>query len=429
MLALVISILTCVCLLILAVFRLKVKLFGREHEIYYIAPFIGALLVLIFGLVSVNEVIAAFTDTSSANVLKIIVLFISMTFVAVFIDETGFFEYLACVFVKKAGRSQIRIFIFFYLLVSVLTIFTSNDIVILTFTPFICQFAKRAGFNPIPYVVAEFVGANTWSLLFLIGNPTNIYITQFFEIEFLEYLKVMWLPTLLAGTFSFLTLLLIFRKKLLTPTEKLESKAELKDKTLAIVGISFLAVCTVLIAISSYIDIEMWLIAATTAVLLLLTVLTIRLARRQKPEIVFATIKRVPWQMIPLLIGMFIVVLSLVGQGYPQKIAELLSIGNDTITYGIVTTLSANLVNNIPMSVLFAEVVGQTSSVQAVYATIIGSNIGAYLTPLGALAGLMFTNILHRHGVKLSFISFVKYGAVLSVTALIGGLLGLIIIL
>lgn len=429
MLALIISILTCVALLILAVFRLKVKLFGREHEIYYVAPFIGALLVLIFGLVSVNEVISAFTDTSSANVIKIIVLFISMTFVAVFIDETGFFEYLACVFVKKAGGSQIKIFTIFYLLVSVLTIFTSNDIVILTFTPFICQFAKRAGFNPIPYVVAEFVGANTWSLLFLIGNPTNIYITQFFEIGFFEYLKVMWLPTILAGTFSFLALLLIFKKQLTTPTEKLESNAGLKDKTLAIVGISFLAVCTALIALSSYFGIEMWLVAASTAVALLITVLTIRLVRRQKPEIVFATLKRVPWQMIPLLIGMFIVVLALVGQGYPQKIAQILSIGDSTVTYGIVTTLSANLVNNIPMSVLFAEVLEHTSSASATYATIIGSNIGAYLTPLGALAGLMFTNILHRHGVKFSFLSFVKYGAVLSITALIGGLLGLIIIL
>jgi site-specific DNA-cytosine methylase len=31
-----------------------------------------------------------------------------------------------------------------YLMVAVLTIFTSNDIVILTFTPFICYFCKNA---------------------------------------------------------------------------------------------------------------------------------------------------------------------------------------------------------------------------------------------------------------------------------------------
>ncbi len=429
MLAIVISLLTCVSLVILAVFRVKIKIAGRSHEIYYLAPFLGGVLVLIFGLVSIKDVLTAFTEDSSANVLKIVVLFISMTFIAVFIDETGFFEYLACVFVKKAGQSQIKIFICFYLLVSVLTVFTSNDIVILTFTPFICQFAKRAGFNPIPYVVAEFVGANTWSLLFLIGNPTNIYITQFFNVDFFEYLSVMWLPTILAGTFSFITLLLIFRKSLTTPTEKLEKEAHLKDKTLAIIGLTILFICTVLIAISSYIGLEMWIVSASSALILLIVVLVIRLIRKQKPQIVITTLKRVPWQMIPLLIGMFIVVLSLVGQGYPQKIAEVLSFGNDKITYGVCSTLLANLVNNIPMSVLFSQVLNFATSKGAMYATIIGSNIGAFLTPLGALAGLMFTNILHRHDVKFSFLSFVKYGSILSITALIGGLLGLIIVI
>lgn len=59
-------------------------------------------------------------------------------------------------------------------MVAILTIFTSNDIVILTFTPFICYFSKNAKINPIPYLVAEFA-ATTYSMMLIIGNPTNIY--------------------------------------------------------------------------------------------------------------------------------------------------------------------------------------------------------------------------------------------------------------
>ncbi len=50
----------------------------------------------------------------------------------------------------------------------------------------------------------------------------------------------------------------------------------------------------------------------------------------------------------------------------------------------------------------------------AVYASIIGSNIGAFLTPTGALAGIMFTNLVNEHDTKYSFVDFVKYGAIIS---------------
>ena len=44
------------------------------------------------------------------------------------------------------------------------------------------------------------------------------------------------------------------------------------------------------------------------------------------------------------------------------------------------------------------------------FATIIGSNRGANLTPLGALAGIMWMGILHGKDHPISFLQFVKYG-------------------
>jgi arsenical pump membrane protein len=40
------------------------------------------------------------------------------------------------------------------------------------------------------------------------------------------------------------------------------------------------------------------------------------------------------------------------------------------------------------------------ASLRAVYASIIGSNIGAFLSPVGALAGVMWMSILKRHDIR-----------------------------
>jgi hypothetical protein len=89
-----------------------------------------------------------------------------------------------------------------YITVAILTVFTSNDIIILSFTPFVCYFAKNAHIDPMPYLAAEFIAANTWSMALIIGNPTNIYLVTATGGDFVSYAKVMLIPTLVAGVVS-----------------------------------------------------------------------------------------------------------------------------------------------------------------------------------------------------------------------------------
>ncbi len=108
--------------------------------------------------------------------------------------------------------------------------------------------------------------------------------------------------------------------------------------------------------------------------------------------------------------------------------AESLDGLDPIFSYGILSTLSANLVNNIPMSVFFGSVLGAGNVGSAgVYATIIGSNIGAYLTPIGALAGIMWGQILKEHGVKVTFARFCLNGILIVIPTLAAALLGLAI--
>ena len=62
----------------------------------------------------------------------------------------------------------------------------------------------------------------------------------------------------------------------------------------------------------------------------------------------------------------------------------------------------------------------------SLFAAVICSNIGAYCTPLVALAGIMFKGQLKAHGVHLSFLQFIRYGTIIAVPTLTAALLGLL---
>ena len=119
----------------------------------------------------------------------------------------------------------------------------------------------------------------------------------------------------------------------------------------------------------------------------------------------------------------------------PEQVTAGLSsrlLGNgEVFRVGVASFLAANLVNNIPMSVLFSSVTapGGVVSFPALYAAVIGSNIGAFFTPMGALAGIMWMALLKQHGVELSFGKFVLYGAVISLPTLFAALGGLALVL
>lgn len=207
------------------------------------------------------------------NPLEILILFFSMTFLSAMLDESGFFEWLASKAADRAKGNQFVLFLLFTLLSGILTVFTSNDIVIITLTPFLIAFCRKTDIDPVPYLVSEFVSANTYSMLLIIGNPTNIYLSSAENIGFLPYLQVMALPTLFAGVTSFALLFLLFHKKLRVPFRLLGDERPIKDRFLFVSSFTLLSVCTVLMAVSSYLRIPMWMISLGAAVLLLVLLL------------------------------------------------------------------------------------------------------------------------------------------------------------
>ena len=429
---LIISIATCLLMILGVIFKPVIKIKHLHFDSYWVIVLIGALSLLVLGYADAEKVFSAMTTNTAVNPIKIAVLFISMTVISVFLDEMGFFKYVANAALKHSGRSQMKLFLYFYLTVSVLTVFTSNDIIILTFTPFICYFAKHAGISPVPYIISEFVAANTWSMALIIGNPTNVYLATIYGVDFVEYAKIMLLPTILAGTTAFFILWLIFHKQLKKEMDPDTENIEIKDKTLLAIGLIHLCVCTVLLAVASYLDWEMWLISLSSVISLYFCVAVVNIFRRRSSKVLISCTKRAPWALVPFILSMFVIILAINDSGVTKMICDSLGHGGNVFAYGISSAFSANVINNIPMSVLYSSILENLTGIEqirALFAVIIGSNIGALLTPIGALAGIMWSSILKTQGVRFGYRDFIKYGFEIGVPTLITALIGMFVML
>ena len=438
LLTLSISILTCLIMIIFILKKPVIRIGNKHFDSFWIISSLGALLILILGLLPIKVLVTNLLANNSLNPLKILVLFISVSLISIILDECNFFNYIAVKAVSLVKGSQYKLFFILYAIIAILTVFTSNDIIIITFTLFICYFTRAAKINPIPYLVMEFVVANTYSMMLYIGNPTNIYLASVFNIDFLEYFKIMIIPTLGAGVVSIGILLLLFNRNLkqkFTPPTPI--KVTIKNKFLTITAIIILFGCTILLAISKYIKMEMWLIALLSS-LLLLIIVTISDFLRKGQCIIKRSYRRVPWNLIFFVLSMFTIVLSLHEHQVMEKIAAALSnlSANSKFktifVYGITSTLTDNLINNIPMTLAYSYLLPGLSKELlplGIYATIIGSNIGAFLTPVGALAGIMWMTILKDQGIDFSFLRFTKYGLILTGSLLVTSLLLLFIVI
>lgn len=408
----------------------SIKIGHFSLSIYWMIPFLGAVVFLIFGFLSPSEVISGLTAAGEVNPIKILVLFLSMTFMSVYLDELGFFRMLAMFVLKKARNNQVSLFIMLYIVVSVLTVFTSNDIIILTFTPFICHFAKASGINPIPYLVSEFIAANTWSMALIIGNPTNIYLISGTDITFWEYVRIMIFPTIVAGLVSFLMLFLIFSKNLKESLTPVCTDQDKTDKIGILIGLIHLCGCIITLSISSFVNLPMWIITFGFFCSLVICTAIVSVFRKTKPYVIVSSLKRVPWTLIPFVISMFILVLALQKYEITTLMLRWLNV-SDSLTseiglFGISSFVMANLINNIPMSVLYSSLISELSStsiyVPALFSAVIGSNLGAFFTPIGALAGIMWMSQLKEHNVRFSFGAFIRYGASIAIPTVLATL-------
>jgi arsenical pump membrane protein len=263
-------------------------------------------------------------------------------------------------------------------------------------------------------------------MLLVIGNPTNIYLASMFNISFLDYALVMFLPTLLTGVVSYGLLLLMFKSELIKPLNPSTLEIQQPHPSYRI-GIGILGLAIVTMALAKPIGLSMDVVTLIAATLLVWLVLLIY----PKTPFIRSTFQRLPYSFIPFFLGMAILVQAMEIADWTEVMANFLQSFPPTFSFGLSSFVMANVMNNIPMSLWFESIIQlqNQGQLQAVYASIIGSNLGAILTPVGALAGLMWMQVLQSKQVSFRIGQFLKFGFIFGPILLLVSLLMLDVIL
>lgn len=406
---------------------------------YGVAPVIGIGLLVVTFTITPNTILAGIVGNSVIQPYAILILFMSLAYICLSLDATGLFDYLALRTAKAAGTSGKKMFLYFFALSSLLTLFTSNDIVILTLTPIIYYFANSTKTDPIPFLIAQFFAANIWSAALYTGNPTNIILAQANNYSFLGYLQWMLLPTVAAGLVCLGLLWLVFRKRVPRVIEapKVDAVSALKDRQGAIFGVTCLAAALVGISVCSVLSVPVWQFPLAFSLVVAARDLALHVRNGKNlpahNSALMQSLRRMPWKIVPFVIGLFVMVESLITAGYMDAAASFLSSNlsgplSSTFGVGLSSSTIANLVSNQPMTILFTRLlqnpsyVSSANSAQAgLLSLVLSSNFAANLTLIGSLAGLMWSKLLKDKGVNISFREFSKYGLIIMPLTLVTG--------
>ncbi|KAG0077718.1 hypothetical protein BGZ93_006886 [Podila epicladia] len=240
------------------------------------APVIGVLFLLatrsIGGHTLKNGIVGA--PESGVEPYSVMILFFALAYICISLDMTGVFQYAAFWISRRGNGGGQRIFLSFFLLSTVMSGLTSNDVVILTMTPFLVYYSHAVDLvTPVAFLMAEIQTANIASMALYIGNITNVVACQAYKVSFLEYSAWMLIPCFASIAACYLMLRIIFRHEEYIPKfvriPDVDPRSCLVDPKGAIFGLAVLTCSLACLIGTSFAHISVWIVTGPFALLTL----------------------------------------------------------------------------------------------------------------------------------------------------------------
>ena len=182
----------------------------------------------------------------------------------------------------------------------------------------------------------------------------------------------------------------------------------MRSRRTIMVKLSILGVCLVLLTISSFISLELWSISvAGWVVVACCDALIVRAERGSLRAYFWMVTKRMPWEVAFYVTFMFSMVAVLGQVGFTGRFASwmLVAAGPSSYTaslsFGYISAFLANVLCDLPATAFWSDMLrilcdGLSAATYrvVVLALLLGNTFGCYMTTVGALAGLMWLNIM-----------------------------------
>ncbi|KAJ7768541.1 hypothetical protein B0H16DRAFT_1412035 [Mycena metata] len=235
------------------------------------APILAIAILWAAQCLGPSQIRDGIVGTDGVKPYNILILFFSLAYMAITLDITGVLQAAAFWVSNRGGANGWKLYLYFYLMLTVLSVFLGNDPVILSGTAFLVYYTKVSELNPISWLMSEFAAANTASMVLFVGNPTNVVICEGFSVNNAAFTAYTILPFLACNIACFVALGFQFRNpkyipRRLNATADLDVRSVLLDPKGAWVGATLLGSCLVVIIIVSFFHVDVWKISLPFAV-------------------------------------------------------------------------------------------------------------------------------------------------------------------
>ena len=365
---------------------------------------LGAIAMVAFGAVSPQEAVRCIDFPT-------LCLLYGLMIISAQLRLGGFYTAAAEKVLKFSNRP--RLFLLASMLLSaVLSALLANDIICFAMAPILAYSLKRAGLNPIPFLLGLAMSSNIGSASTLIGNPQNMLIGQVGRLSFEDFFFWAYIPSLFSLVAAFGIIAICYRKNLII--EKIETMDEngmdWPQFNRWQTGKGILAV---VVLVGLYLtDIPRDLSTLSVAGSLLLS-------RTIKSREMMTL---VDWHLITLFCALFIIIHGISLAHIPERVLEFLSQKGFELTQPVfltgVSTVLSNLFSNVPAVMLMIPCLNKAIP-EPWYILAVSSTFAGNLFLLGSIANLIVVEKASEHGVLISFKAHARIGIPVTILSLL----------
>jgi len=371
----------------------------------------AVILLIAVGAISLHEA------SGEAAQLSGVVAFLGAVLVlAKMCDDEGLFEAAGAAMARASSGSG-SLLRQVFAIAAIITAVLSLDATVVLLTPVVLTTVRRLRAPVRPHAYATAHLANAASLLLPVSNLTNLLAFHAANVSFIKFTAVMTLPLLAAIGNVYLVFRVFFRRDLCVQPEP-------QDETAPPTPVFALVV--VALTLVGFVVAEAAGVAPAWAALAGAAVLAVRgLVRRSTSAVDIVRAANVPFLVFVLALG--VVVQAVMRNGMAERMGAVLPSGSGLVAllgYAALAAVLANVVNNLPATLVLVPLVASTGPA-AVLAVLIGVNIGPNLTYVGSLSNLLWRSVLRRYDVSASIGEYTRLGLCTVPPALVTSVLAL----
>ena len=398
-----------------------------------VVALVGASLTMLLGLLPFHGHFDAASQTYVRSVFdyiefNVIFLLIGMMIIVHIAGKSGVFKWMAIELLKMTKGHPKLVLFTLAAFTAVASAFLDNVTTVVLLIPVTFVIAKEFDTDPVPFLITEVLASNIGGTATLIGDPPNIIIGAKAGLSFMDFVKELTPVVVIIFAAVIAVLIFMFRKSLSATPEKMAQIANLDNSnTITDKGLMIRSMAVLFLVILGFVThdithIDAFVFAVSGASILLMF---------ENPKEIY---KDVEWLTIFFFVGLFIIIGGFEANGgiafLADKLIQLtggsLEAASMLILWG--SGLLSGIVDNIPYTATMAPLIAQVQHTIPYtgagfhplwWALALGACLGGNLTIIGAAANVLVSETSAAKGYPISFMRFMKYGALTTFISLV----------